>query len=126
MNSEYEGDIYIDGKQMKFTRVADAQAAGIEMIYQEINVMLDSSVAENIFVGNLPKKGAFVDYKKLYADTAELLKMAHMDISPKMHVRPLNSGQMQMISLLRAYVKKPRILVLDEPTSALTDVEVTS
>ena len=48
-------------------RVADSQAAGIEMIYQEINVMLDSSVAENIFVGNLPMKKGLVDYKKLYA-----------------------------------------------------------
>ena len=119
----YEGEIRIDGKPAVFNRVADAQEAGIEMIYQEINVMLDSSVAENIFVGNLPLKHGLVDYKKLYADTQELLKLAKMDLSPKMHVRPLNSGQMQMISLLRAYVKKPRILVLDEPTSALTDRE---
>ena len=119
----YEGEILIDGKPAIFNRVADAQNAGIEMIYQEINVMLDSSVAENIFVGNLPLKHGLVDYKKLYADTQELLNLAKMDLSPKMHVRPLNSGQMQMISLLRAYVKKPRILVLDEPTSALTDRE---
>lgn len=120
----YEGEICIDGKTAVFNRVVDAQNAGIEMIYQEINVMLDSSVAENIFVGNLPMKNGFVDYKKLYEDTQELLDLAKMDISPKMHVRPLNSGQMQMISLLRAYVKKPRILVLDEPTTALTDREV--
>lgn len=120
----YEGEIRIDGKPMVFNRVADSQHAGIEMIYQEINVMLDSSVAENIFVGNLPMKKGFVDYKRLYADTQALLDMAKMDITPQMHVRPLNSGQMQMISLLRAYVKHPRILILDEPTSALTDREV--
>ena len=121
----YEGELALDGKPAVFKKVADSQAAGIEMIYQEINVMLDSSIAENIFVGNLPMKGMFVDYKKLYADTEELLKLAKMDyLSPKQHVRPLNSGQMQMISLLRAYVKKPRILILDEPTSSLTDNEV--
>lgn len=121
----YEGELYLDGKPAIFRRVADSQAAGIEMIYQEINVMLDSSIAENIFVGNLPMKGMFVDYQKLYADTEALLKLARMDyLSPKQHVRPLNSGQMQMISLLRAYVKKPRILILDEPTSSLTEKEV--
>ena len=121
----YEGELHIDGHKVTFNRVSDSQAAGIEMIYQEINVMPDASVAENIFVGNLPMKGAFVDYKKLYADTTALLRMAKMGyLSPKQHVRPLNSGQMQMISLLRAYVKNPRILILDEPTSSLTDNEV--
>lgn len=121
----FEGQLALDGVDVNFAKVAESQAAGIEMIYQEINVMLDSSVAENIFVGNLPMKGMFVDYKKLYADTEELLKLAKMDyLSPKQHVRPLNSGQMQMISLLRAYVKNPRILILDEPTSSLTDNEV--
>lgn len=121
----FEGELCIDGKPAVFSKVADSQAAGIEMIYQEINVLLDGSIAENIFVGNLPMKRGFVDYKKLYADTAELLKLAKMDgLSPKQHVRPLNSGQMQMISLLRAYVKNPRILILDEPTSSLTDNEV--
>ena len=121
----YEGELHIDGHPVKFNRVSDSQAKGIEMIYQEINVMPDASVAENIFVGNLPMKGGFVDYKKLYADTTALLRMAKMGyLSPKQHVRPLNSGQMQMISLLRAYVKNPRILILDEPTSSLTDNEV--
>ncbi len=121
----YEGELYIKGQPVVFGKVADSQAAGIEMIYQEINVMLDSSIAENIFVGNLPMKKGFVDYKKLYADTEELLKLAKMEyLSPKQHVRHLNSGQMQMISLLRAYVKKPQILILDEPTSSLTDNEV--
>ncbi len=122
--SQYEGDILIDGQKQVFNTVKDAQTAGIEMVYQEINVMMDSSVAENIFVGNLPIKGGLVDFNKLYKDTQELLDLAKLEISPKMHVRPLNSGQMQTISLLRAYSKNPRIMVLDEPTTALTDSEV--
>ena len=123
-NREYEGDIVIDGEVQKFETVAAAQKAGIEMVYQEMNMMLDSSVAENLFVGNLPGKGGWVDYKTLYEDTKKLLDRVQLDLDPAKPVRPLNSGQMQMLSLMRAVAKKPRILVLDEPTTALTDSEV--
>ena len=122
--SEYEGELFIEEKPVKFSGVHEAQACGIEMVYQEMNMMLDASVAENLFVGNLPKKMGFVDYKKLYADSKKLLKQVNMDLEPKMLVRTLNSGQMQLLSLMRAVVKKPKILVLDEPTTALTDQEV--
>lgn len=121
--SQYEGEICVNGKPEKFHSVADAQKMGIEMIYQELNMLLDASIAENLFVGNLPCRNGLVDFKKLYADTKELLDKVHMDLSPRTVVRPLNSGQMQMLALMRAYAKNPKILVLDEPTSALTDTE---
>ena len=107
--SEYEGELFIEEKPVKFSGVHEAQACGIEMVYQEMNMMLDASVAENLFVGNLPKKMGFVDYKKLYADSKKLLKQVNMDLEPKMLVRTLNSGQMQLLSLMRAVVKKPKI-----------------
>ena len=119
----YSGEIEIDGNNVQFKSIHDAQSCGIEMIYQEVNMMLDLSIAENMFVGNIHGKSCFVDSRRLYSDTAELLKKAKLDLSPRMKVRPLNSGQMQMIALMRAYAKNPRILVLDEPTSALTDTE---
>lgn len=121
---EYEGEIVLDGTPVKFSNVHDAQSHGIEMVYQEMNMMLDASIAENLFVGNLPGKGGWVDYKKLYADTQTLLDRVCLNLDPKMPVRPLNSGQMQLLSLMRAVSKKPKILVLDEPTTALTDQEV--
>lgn len=121
---EYEGQILIDQKPQAFQHVSMAQKAGIEMVYQEMNMMLDASVAENLFVGNLPGKHGWVDYKTLYADTRNLLEQAGLALDPKETVRPLNSGQMQMLSLMRAVAKNPRILVLDEPTTALTDSEV--
>lgn len=122
-SKEYEGEICIDGTPVEFTSVAVAEKCGIEMVYQEINVMLDASIAENIYVGNLPQKGMFIDYKKLYQDTAVMLEKIGLDLDPRQTVRGLNSGQMQLIAIARALSKKPRIMVLDEPTSALTDTE---
>ncbi len=120
---EYDGEIWIDGKAVDFTSVSVAKSFGIEMVYQELNVMLDASLAENIYVGNLPMKGIFVDYKKLYADTSKMLEKVGLQLNPRQRMRGLNSGQMQMISIARALTKSPRIIVLDEPTSALTDKE---
>ena len=122
-SKEYEGEIWIDGKKQDFTSVKVAENAGIEMVYQELNVMLDSSVAENIYVGNLPMKGIFVDYDLLYRKTAEILTKLGLSLDPKQHLRGLNSGQMQLISIGRALSKQPKIVVLDEPTGALTDTE---
>lgn len=120
---DYEGEIYSCGKKIKMDSVETAQKLGIEMVYQEVNMMFDASVAENLFVGNLPG-GNIVNFKKLYAKTEELLQFAHIEIRPKEKVRKLNNGQLQMLSILRAWSKEPKILVLDEPTGALTNKEV--
>jgi ABC-type sugar transport system ATPase subunit len=121
---EYEGEIIFEGKPIQITSVRVAENLGIEMVYQEINMVLDLDIAENLNVGNLPGKGLLVDYKTLYKETQKILDYIKIDASPRSKTRNLNSGQMQMISLMRASIKNPRILVLDEPTSALTDWEV--
>lgn len=123
---DYEGDIFVDEKKVDFKSVREAQNAGIEMVYQEMNMVLDLSVAENLFVGNLPMKNGFLDRKKLNADAKVLLKKIGLELNPKTIVRFLNSGQMQMLSILRAYSKKPKILIMDEPSTALTEQEVES
>ena len=123
--NQYEGDILINGKEVRFDSVATAQSYGIEMVYQEINMLMMCTVAENIFINNIPGEGKFVDFKKLFKDTQELLDYAGLtDIYPKEIAHNLNSGQMAMVSLLRAYAKNPKVLVLDEPTGALTNNEV--
>jgi D-xylose transport system ATP-binding protein len=124
VSAEYDGNILIDNMPVKFDSVYDAQARGIEMVYQEMNMLLDSSVAENLFVGNLPGRNGFVDYRKLYQSARNLVKQAELDIDVKTIVRNLNSGQIQLLSLMRAVSKSPKILVLDEPTTALTGNEV--
>lgn len=120
----YEGEILYEGKTIQLTDVAVAQKYGIEMIYQEINMVLHSSIAENLYLGNLPGKGQRVDFKSLYAGTKSILERVGIDAKPTDKVAKLNSGQMQMLALMRTYIKNPRILVLDEPTSALTNSEV--
>ena len=123
-HNEYEGDIFVDGNLVRFSSVADAQKYGIEMVYQEINVIPMCTVAENMFVNNIPGKGIMVDYRTLYANTRRLLDRIGLDVQPQSPMMLLNSGQMQMVSLMRAYTKDPKVLVLDEPTSALTENEV--
>ena len=120
----YEGEIWFDGKKVEHMDVKTAREIGIEMVYQETNVFLDGSVMENLFVGNLPGKGKFVDYKELKERSQELLDEVGIKVSPESVCRPLSSGQLQLLSIARARVKKPNIIVFDEPTSALTDSEV--
>ena len=123
-NRDYEGEIWIDGEKREFTSVKVAEECGIEMVYQELNMMLDASIAENVFVGNLPGKGVFVDYRTLYANTEKILEQIGLQISPREHVRNLNSGQMQMLAIMRALRKSPRIIVMDEPSMGLSPILV--
>lgn len=121
---EYEGSILYEGKPIKLTNVTVAEEYGIEMVYQEINMVMDLSLAENLYLGNLPGSKKFVDFKKLYKETQKILDYVHIGLKPTDKASRMNSGQMQMLSLMRAYIKNPKILVLDEPTSALTNNEV--
>ena len=123
-SSDFNGDIFTEGERVDRWDIAAAQKFGIEMVYQEMNMILDISIAENMFVGKLPGKQTWVNFRELYRRANEALKEVNLDLDPRINVRRLNSGQMQLISLMRALVKNPRILVLDEPTSALTNSEV--
>ncbi|MDR2371005.1 MAG: ATP-binding cassette domain-containing protein, partial [Treponema sp.] len=123
-NRDYEGEIWIDGRHVPFTSVSVAEQCGIEMVYQELNMMLDASIAENVFVGNLPGSGVFLNYRTLYANTQKILDEIGLDVNPREIARNLNSGQLQMLAIMRVLSRNPRIIVLDEPTSALGDHEI--
>lgn len=123
-NGTYEGEIWINGSKANMVNVHTAQELGVEMVYQELNMILTASVAENLYLGHLPGKGQAVDWKRLYSDTEEILRRIQLDVSPQTLAGYLNSGQLQMLSIMRAVVQNPRIIVLDEPTSSLTDNEV--
>jgi ABC-type sugar transport system ATPase subunit len=124
-SSSYEGSIEIAGRRVNFETTHDAEKAGIEMIYQEISLNADLSVGENIFLGNLPRKRIpfFVDWKATMRLASEALERVGLDVKPEEMVRRLSTSQQQLLCIAKALYRHPRILVLDEPTSALTETE---
>lgn len=119
----YEGEIFVDGRQCHFTDPAKSVSAGIAMIYQEISMHLDMSLAENIYIGNWPRVNGRVDWKTMNQNADGLLKQVGLDMDPHTTLRSLSASQQQLVAIARALSKSPRILVLDEPTSPLTKRE---
>jgi len=120
----YEGEIIVGGVPQRFYSPSDTEKSGIEMIYQELSMHLDMSVAENIFLGRLPSGVGIVRWGDIYERAREYTEMVGLDISVKHTLRSLSASQQQMVAIARALSRSPRILVLDEPTSALTEREV--
>lgn len=116
----YEGKIYIDGELCHFTDTSRSEKAGIAMIYQEISMHLDESVAENIFLGRWKGKHGFIDWKGMNKASEKYISMVGLAVDPEEHLRNLSTSQQQLVAIARALTKNPKILVLDEPTSPLT------
>lgn len=119
----YTGDIYVDGKKMHFMNTAQSEKVGVAMIYQEISMHLDLSVAENIFLGRWQKNGGLISWNNMNREAKKYLDMVHLDIDPSVTIRMLGASQQQLVAIARALSKNPKILVLDEPTSPLTKTE---
>ena len=124
-SSDYEGEIQVRGNPVSFSSTHDAERAGIQMIYQEISLNPDLSVGENVFLGNLPRRRipAFVNWQETMRLTLEALSRVGLDVDPREVVRRLSTSQQQLLCIAKAVYRHPHILVLDEPTSALTETE---
>ena len=120
------GTITLNGKEVQFNNALDALENGVSMIHQELAPILHRSVAENIWLGREPVKGPLklIDHKKMWTDTRELLKSLDLDIDPKVLMAELTVAQMQMVEIAKAISYNARIIIMDEPTSSLTDKEV--
>lgn len=121
--TSYTGEIYVDGKKMHFMNAAQSEGVGVAMIYQEISMHLDLSIAENIFLGRWQKSGGLINWKDMNKEAKKYLDMVHLDIDPSLKIRMLGASQQQLVAIARALSKDPKILVLDEPTSPLTKAE---
>jgi ABC-type sugar transport system ATPase subunit len=121
---EYGGEIFIGGQAQRFKSVRDADAAGIAIVYQELSLIKDMTVAENIFLGREPRRFGVVLWDELYKNSKRLLDELHLQIDPRTPVRNLGIGQQQLVEIAKALSHDARILVLDEPTAALADAEV--
>ena len=118
------GEIIFRGRPVSFSNPRQALDNGVSMVHQELNQVMDRSVMENIWLGRFPMKGIIVDSKKMYADTKEIFKNLNIDIDPAAIINTLSVSQRQMVEIAKAVSCDARILVFDEPTSSLTEVEV--
>ncbi|MBF8983175.1 ribose ABC transporter ATP-binding protein RbsA [Lutibacter sp. B2] len=121
------GEIYLNGKLVKFNSINDSQKAKIGIIHQELNLIPNLTIAENIFLGREPintfKK---IDWNKLYSEADQLLDLLNMKISSKELVINLSIGQRQMVEIAKTLSLDAQIIIMDEPTDALTDKETES
>jgi ribose transport system ATP-binding protein len=121
------GQITFYGQPMKFRNPREAQQAGIAIIFQELNLVPQLSVAENIFLGREPlTRLGLVDYRQMYADARRLLATLDVDLDPQLPVARLRVGSQQIVEIAKALSFDASVLIMDEPTSALSDHEVES
>ena len=119
------GTIEFFGKQVQIHGPRDAQALGICIVHQELNLMQHLTVAENIFIGREPMKGPFVDKAKQNAMTQELFDKLHLELDPKAVVKTLSVAKQQMVEITKALSHEhTKLLILDEPSAVLTDTEI--
>ncbi|WP_397453116.1 sugar ABC transporter ATP-binding protein [Pseudomonas sp. NA-150] len=114
-----KGTMFLAGRPYSPSGSGEAMGLGVNMIHQEIHLLPDLSVAENVFLGHLPTRGALIDRKHMYRETEKLLQRLGLNISPDTPVRKLKIAAQQLVEIARALTLDSRLLILDEPTAAL-------
>lgn len=118
------GRIWIDGKEVGHLHPKLAEQLGISIIYQELNLVHSLTIAENIFIGRLPKKNGIIQWKKVIHDARELMERLGIDMDPRAIVGSLSIAQQQMVEIAKAMSVQANLLIMDEPTSSLTTKEI--
>ncbi|MBM7075066.1 multiple monosaccharide ABC transporter ATP-binding protein [Micromonospora humida] len=120
----YDGEIVLDGKPVHFRGIRDSESQGIVIIHQELALVPHLSIAENIFLGNERRgPGGLIDWNRANAEAAELLASVGLHENPVTPVIQLGVGKQQLVEIAKALSKKVRLLILDEPTAALNDID---
>jgi ribose transport system ATP-binding protein len=118
-----EGEVYIDGQRVEVFDPRVAQRLGVSIIYQEFNLTPHMNVAQNIFLGRFPLKYGLLDHKKMHADAERLLAALNMRVDTHAMIVDLTTAQQQMVEVAKALSIKSKILIMDEPTSSLSERE---
>ncbi|MFN8473002.1 MAG: sugar ABC transporter ATP-binding protein [Anaerolineae bacterium] len=118
------GELSLDGSPVHFSNTREAQAAGIAAIYQEPSLFPDLDIAENILVGRQPRTRRGIAWKQMYAEASALLQRLGLALDPRTKARELSVAQQQVVEIARALSLNARVLIMDEPTSSLTQNEV--
>ncbi len=118
------GELTLDGASVRFGNTREAQNAGIAAIYQEPSLFPDLDIAENILVGRQPRSRGGIDWKRMYAEAGALLQRLGLTLDPRTKARELSVAQQQSVEIARALSLNARVLIMDEPTSSLTQNEV--
>ena len=121
-----DGEVLINGERQVFETPREALAAGISVIHQELSVIPDLTVMENIFLGREPMNAGniTINRRKLIQDAQELINSLNVNLNPRAVIRTLNSADRQVVEILRAVSQNSRIVIMDEPTSSLSEREV--
>lgn len=122
----YSGNIVYNGQDLKLEHSAIRQASdlGIAIVYQELTLVPSMTVGENVYLGKEPTERGAINWNKVYADTREILRRYKLDVSARSVVQTLGVGKMQMVEIAKALSENAQVLILDEPTSALTEAEI--
>jgi D-xylose transport system ATP-binding protein len=120
----YGGDVVFDGQVQKFTETRDSEKAGIAIIYQELALVKHMTIAENIYLGDeICRVKGWIDWNETYQRTAKVLKEVGLKLSPAALVIDIGVGSQQLVEIAKALSKDAKLLILDEPTAALTETE---
>ena len=118
-----EGEVYLDGQKVKVFDPRVAQRMGVNIIYQEFNLIPYMNVAQNIFLGRFPRRYGFIDHRKMHGDAATLLGSLNMNVDTHALIADLTTAEQQMVEVAKALSIQSKILIMDEPTSALSERE---
>ncbi|CAL8973253.1 Xylose import ATP-binding protein XylG [Propionicimonas sp. T2.31MG-18] len=122
-HGSYAGRVIFEGKETNFHSTHDSELAGIAIIHQELALIPELSIAENIFLGDEPMKGPLIDWAAARKHASQLLALVELDLDPNLAVKKLGVGQQQLVEIAKALRKDTRLLILDEPTSALNEAD---